>query len=264
MEFNEAFVTEEVTENVDAVTTEESTEQVTEPAEERVYTRSQFHDAVNEAAGKRAARKEAKVRKEYESKYGGLFDVLKAGTGFETVEEMTAAFREHYEGKGVTFSSGKPELSDRETAILANADADEIIQSGIEEVIEEAERLKKIGVENMTGRERATLVKLAAHIDATEAQRAYAEIGVGKDVYESAEFKEFAALFEGSKTHPKKIYELYTKSLPDKEIPTVGSLKQQAPAEKEFYTPEEIAKLSEKDLADPKVWEKVRRSMTKG
>ena len=263
MEFNENLVTEEVTENVDAVTTEEITEQVTEPAEERVYTRSQFHDAVNEAAGKRAARKEAKVRKEYESKYGGLFDVLKAGTGFETVEEMTAAFKEHYEGKGVTFSS-KPELSDREIAVLANADADEIIQSGIEEVIEEADRLKKIGMENLSSRERLTFAKLAAYVDATEAQRAFAEIGVGKDVYESAEFKEFFALFEGSKTPPKKIYELYTKSLPDKEINTVGSLIQQAPAEKEFYSPEEIAKLSEKDLADPKVWEKVRRSMTKG
>ena len=254
---------EKITENVEVVTTEETAEQVTAPAEELVYTKSQFHDAVNEAAGKRAARKEAKVRKEYESKYGGLFDVLKAGTGFETVEEMTAAFKEHYEGKGVTFSS-KPELSDREIAVLANADADEIIQSGWDEVIEEAERLRAKGVDKMSARERTILVKLAEHIDAAEEQKAFAEIGVGKDVYESAEYKAFADLFKGSKTPPKKIYELYTKTLPDKEIPTVGSLTQQAPAEKEFYTPEEIAKLSEKDLADPKVFEKVRRSMTRG
>lgn len=263
MEFNETFVTEEVTENVDAVTTEESAEQVSEPEEERVYTKSQFHEAVNEAAGKRAARKEAKVRKEYENKYGGLFDILKAGTGFETVEEMTAAFKEHYEGKGVTFSS-KPELSDREIAVLANADAEEIIQSGIEEVIEEADRLKSKGIENLTSRERAVFLKLAEHADAAEAQKAFAEIGVGRDVYESAAFKEFAELFKGSKTTPKKIYELYTKTLPDEEIPTIGSLKQERKAEKEFYSPEEISKLSEDDLADPKVYERVRRSMTKG
>ncbi|MBQ9913055.1 MAG: hypothetical protein IJO73_02385 [Clostridia bacterium] len=262
MEFNENLVVEETAEKVDAGTTEEIAEQVTEPAEERVYTRSQFHDAVNEAAGKRAARKEAKVRKEYEGKYGGLFEVLKAGTGYETVEEMTAAFKEHYEGKGVTFSSSKPELSEREISILAEADANEIIQSGMEEVIEEAERLRGIGVDKMSARDRAVFLKLAEHIDNTEAQKAYAEIGVGKDVYESEGYKEFAALFEGSKTPPKKIYELYTKTLPEKEINTVGSLTQQALAEKEYYTPEEIAKLSEKDLKDPKVWEKVRRSMT--
>jgi hypothetical protein len=31
---------------------------------------------------------------------------------------------------------------------------------------------------------------------------------------------------------------------------------------KDYYSPSEIDKLTEEDLADPKVWEAVRRSMT--
>ena len=31
---------------------------------------------------------------------------------------------------------------------------------------------------------------------------------------------------------------------------------------KDYYTPEEISKLSEEDLDDPEIWEAVRKSMT--
>ena len=261
MEINENLVPETGAENVDATTTEEIVEQVTEPA--AIYTEEQFHEKVNEAAGKRAARKEAKLRKKYDEEYGGLVDVLKKGTGLNTVGEITSALKEFYEGKGVEFSP-KPEFSERDTEILAKAEADEIIGEGFDEVIEEAERLNAKGVQNMTAREKALFVRLAEHINKTETSRELDKIGVPKDVYESDDFKAFRSKFEGSKTPVTEIYDLYTKTQPKKEIKPMGSIKSSATegGVKDYYTPDEISRMSEEDLANPEVWKAVRRSMT--
>ena len=46
--------------------------------------------------------------------------------------------------------------------------------------------------------------------------------------------------------------------------PSTGSVKTKASVkEKDFYTPEEVDKLNQNDLDNPKVWEVVRKSMTK-
>lgn len=44
---------------------------------------------------------------------------------------------------------------------------------------------------------------------------------------------------------------------------SIGKINSNTKADKEFYTPAEVDKLSEKELNDPKVWERVRKSMTK-
>ena len=87
MENNENFVTEQVTENV-AQTTEQTP---------KTYTQEEV-DAI---VGKRVARTEAKIRKENDRRYGGLMEVLKAGTGKESVEEVTDTFQKYYASKGV-------------------------------------------------------------------------------------------------------------------------------------------------------------------
>ena len=93
MENMENLVTEQVTENV-----EQTTEQTP-----KTYTQEEV-DAI---VGKRLARNEAKIRKEYDRKYSGLTDVLKAGTGKESVEEMTDTFTKFYESKGIKIRKGK-------------------------------------------------------------------------------------------------------------------------------------------------------------
>lgn len=45
--------------------------------------------------------------------------------------------------------------------------------------------------------------------------------------------------------------------------PEIGKVNANSKVEKDYYTPEEVDKLTEKDLDNPKVWEKVRKSMTK-
>lgn len=258
MENNEIFETEEIegSENTEATPAEEKVESP------KMYTEEEFNAKLNEVAGRRAARKEAKIRKEYERKYGSLIDTLKAGTGKDTVEEIDGAFREFYTSKGVEIAS-KNDYSAKDLAVLAKAEADEIIQSGIDEVNEEVDRLAEVGVEKMTAREKAVFEILANHRKGALRSKELAEIGVTEEEYNSKEFQEFLADFSPS-TPIKKVYDYYVKTKPKKEYKSMGSMKSNTAQSgvKEYYTPEEIDKLTEKDLDDPRVWENVRRSMT--
>lgn len=254
MENIENLVTEEVTENVES-TTEETP---------KTYTEAEFNAKLDEVLGKKIARKEAKIRKEYERKYGNLEEVLRAGTGKESVEDMTDTFKAFYEQKGIKIPQ-KPTYSARELDILARAEAEEIISSGYDEVVEEVERLAEIGAANMSAKERAMFKVLAEHRQNAERGRELSKIGVTEDVYNGAEFREFAGKFNPN-TPISDIYDIYRKTTkPQKEIRTMGSMKQ-IPAEevKDYYSPEEIDRLSMKDLDNPRVWEAVRRSMTGG
>lgn len=266
MNENENLVLDEGTENVEATTTEEIVEQVetveTEP--EKVYTEEEFNNKFNEAQGKRDARTKAKMRKEYDRKYGGLIDVLKAGTGIEDVEELTNTFKEHYSKRGVQFAE-KPTYTDNDAKVLAMADADEFIKLGFEEVVEEADRLNELGADKMNPREKALFVALTDHINKTEAIRELEKIGVSKDVYESKEFKDFAKQFN-SDTPITQIHKIYTQTQPKKEIKPMGSIKSTTVdnAVKDFYSPEEARKFTIEDFnKNPALYKAVEKSMQK-
>lgn len=255
METIENVVTEEVAENVET-TTEET---------EKTYTEKEVNELVkkklDEVLPGKIARREAKIRKEYDRKYGDLEGVLRAGTGKESVEDITDSFKQYYEQRGVTMPK-KQAYSDKDIEVLARADAEDIINSGYDEVAEEVERLTKIGVANMTPREKALFRALADHRRDADRGRELSEIGVTKETYDSPEFREFASKFTAA-TPIREIYDLYVKTQPKKEIRTMGSVKQAGAAgTKDYYSPEEIDRLTMKDLDDPKVWEAVRRSMT--
>lgn len=253
MENNENFVTEEeVTENVEQ-TTEETP---------KLYTEAEFNAKLDEVLGKKIARREAKIRKEYDRKYGDLTETLKAGTGKQTVEEMNEAFTQFYESKGIKINK-KPDYSDKDIETLALADANDIIQGGYDEVVDEVNRLANS--DNLSPRDMALFKILAEHREKIERTTELAKIGVTEDVYESKEFKEFQSKFN-SNTPITDIYNIYAKMQPKKEIRTAGSMKNNVvnSGVKDYYTPEEIERLTEEDLDDPRVWDAVRRSMTGG
>lgn len=251
MNENETLVTEQVTENVEQ-TTEETP---------KTYTQEEV-DAI---VGKRIARKEAKIRKEYDRKYGDLEEVLKAGTGKQSVEEVTDTFKQFYQKKGIQIPS-RPSYSDADIEVLARADADEIIRSGFEEVVEEVDRLAEIGASNMTAREKAMFKVLAEHRNRTETGKQLAELGVTADVYDSREFKEFANKFNPT-TPIRDIYDIYAKTQPQKEYKPMGSMKNTASVSKEvkdFYSPEEARKFSRKELDNnPALFAAIEKSMQK-
>lgn len=272
----ENLVTEEVTENMEAAATEESVEETgaeavadeqTGATEEpkKLYTEEELNERVNEVVGKRMARKEAKIRKEYESKYGELERVLVAGTGEKDVSNIAQKYREYYESKGVQIPTHQ-EYSQRDIDVLAAAEAKDIINSGWEEVIAESDRLADIGVANMNARDRAVFQQLATYRQQTERNNELAKIGVTAEEMNSKEFVEFASQFN-SNTPITKVYDLYNRTKPKKEVKTMGSVANTAPEDngvKDFYTYEESLKFTRADYdKNPKLFEAVKKSMQK-
>ncbi len=247
---NENLVTE-VTENVEQ-TTEETPKTFTQ-------------EEVDAIVGKRIARREAKIRKEYDRKYGELENVLRAGTGKESVEEMTDTFSKFYESKGITIRK-EPQYSEKDLKTLAKAEADEFINAGYEDVVEEVERLAEIGVDKMSAREKALFEVLAKHRATTEKNKELSAIGITKEVYESAEFKEFSSQFN-SNVPISKVYDLYKQTQPKKEHKTMGSMKNTNSADngiKEYYSPEEAKRFTRKELDEnPALFNAIRKSMQK-
>lgn len=255
MSEQENLVVEQTAENVE-ITTEETP---------KTYTEAEFNAKLDEVLGKKIARKEAKIRKEYERKYGDLETVLKAGTGKESVEEMTNTFADFYRNKGIEIPQ-KPSYSDKDIEVLARADAEDFIRGGLEDVIEETDRLADIGVQNMTAREKAVFRVLAEHRQKAERSKELNAIGVTEDIYESKEFKDFAGKFN-SNTSIKDIYEIYAKTLPKKDIKPMGSMKNNVSDNgtiKDFYSPDEAKKFTKEDFdKNPALFDAVVKSMTK-
>ena len=260
MNENENLVLDD-TENVETVTTEETTgeEQVEIPV--KTYTQEEVDDIV----GKRLARNTAKIRKEYTKKYGDLENVLKAGTGKDNLVELTDTFREFYTQKGIHIPS-EPTYSGRDIEVLAKAEADDIINAGFEEVVEEVDRLAELGIENMSAREKQVFKELAEYRQNAERSNELSKLGVTEDVYNSKEFKDFASKF-GTNTTITEIYEIYNKMQPKKEVRTMGSLKNNTTNDtgvKDFYTRDEALKFTKKDFDNnPELFKAVEKSMLK-
>lgn len=257
MNENENLVMNGITENVEQTT--EQIEQVETPV--KTYT----EEEVNQIVGKRLARNKAKIEKEYAKKYGELESVLKAGTGKEDVEEMTDTFKKFYSSKGIKMPS-EPTYTNKDIEVLARAEAEDIINSGFEEVVEEVDRLADIGLQKMTAREKAVFKQLAEYRENAERGQELSKIGVTKEVYDSKEFKDFASKFS-STTPVTEIYDIYNKMQPKKEVKPMGSMKNNTSdngAVKDFYTREEALKFTKKDFdKNPALFKAVENSMLK-
>lgn len=269
--FTEDDLVLEDTENAEEQTAEEIVEgepaTETEPVEEKVYTEAELNARVDEILGKKIARKEAKIRKEYEKKlepYKRAETVLNAGLGTSNIGEATKSLTDFYAEKGVAI----PEYQDNQyneddLRILANNEAQKIIDEGFDEVVEEVDRLAEIGLDNMSARERIVFGELAKYRQTEGNRKELLSIGVKDDVIGSESFKNFAAKFNQN-TPITEIYELYSKSGDKPLTAKIGSMKNGNTQEaKTYYTPEEVDKLTEKDFENPKIFAAVRASMEK-
>lgn len=273
---NNTLVTEEVTENVEQQTTEENVEgtEVEEGVEDtlgateepKMYSEAELEEIKTTIKLNAKKNAERKIRKEYENKYGKLESVLKAGTGVDSIEEMTDTFNgfytEQFKKKGLKFEPNQPVYGERETEILAQAEADDIIAAGYDELVEEVDRLAEIGVENMTSRDKIIFSKLAKERQRVEDEKALATLGIGQSAINDAEFKDFSKKLNPNLSLKEK-YEMYLQVKPKKKIEPMGSMKSGPTSKvKDFYTAEEIARLTDEDLDNPQIWEAVRKSMT--
>lgn len=243
----------------------DTTENTENTAEETRQPKTYTDDEVNEIVGRKKSILEKRLRKEYDAKYGELETVLRAGMGKEDIGEITEDLRKFYGSKKIKIDK-KPEYSAKDIEALAKADADEIIGYGYDEVVDEVDRLTKIGAANMSARDKAVFKILAEHRQNAENTRELSSIGVTEDVYNSREFKEFRGKFNAN-TPIKDIYDIYTKTLPKKEIKNPGSMKSTTPADngvKDFYSFEEAKKFTTKDFdKNPELYKAVMASMAK-
>ena len=98
---NENMENIENLENLETEVVSENVEQVTEETAPAAPAKTFTQEEMNAAVGKAKARTRAKVEREFQKKYGGLETVLRAGTGKESVEEITESFTDFYTQKGI-------------------------------------------------------------------------------------------------------------------------------------------------------------------
>ena len=255
MENNENLVTEQVAENV---------VQPTEPAETalKLFTQEDLNNAVSKAKARAREKAEREARKKYEP----LEAVLRAGTGKAdaTTEELTSDFTDFYKKQGVQFPA-QPVYSEKDMKILAKHEAEEIIRSGMEDVVEEVDRLAALG-DKMSAKEKEMFRIMATHRQKHERNHEFGKMGISEDVYNSDEFQKFVGMFD-PKTPVKQICEVYQKTIPKKDIKPMGSMVTEEPADngvKDFYTFEEARKFTKKDFDNnPALYKRVQESMTK-
>jgi hypothetical protein len=268
MEDNENIVVD-TTENVVEQATEElvdGAEVTTEAgnADEKLYSETELNEKLNkllaDKIGGKLAQQERRLRKEYEEKYGRTETVLKAGLGVETIEQATDRLADFYKSKGINIPE-RNTYSEYDLDLLANAEANEIINSGYEDLVDEVNRLANKGLDNMTAREKLVFNKLANERTKQESIKELAAIGVKPEALENSEFKEFADNLNPNLT-AKQNNEMYLKYRPKAKIEPAGSMKStQMDKVKDSYSEDEISRMTLDDLDDPRVWEAVRKSM---
>lgn len=265
MEENEELVTD-VTENVEEPATEEMVEGNTEPTTENSEPVKTYTDAeVDEIVKKKLYRQEQKLNREFNkqmSSYKRAEEVLNAGLGTSNIEEATNNLANFYKQKGITIPEYHDSRSEHDIEVLAKDDAKAIIDLGYEDIVAETDRLAQIGFDNMSKRDKIMFQELAEERDKIESEKALAELGVSKDEIDGDDFKAFTDKLNPSLSLKEK-YEMYSKLKPRKNTNKMGSMKSGATSTvKDYYSPEEISRLTDEDLNNPQVWEAVRRSQT--
>lgn len=280
MEENEMLEQTNETENVETQPTEEieeqgieltdTSEEVEQPAEQptapsKVEFTKEEQAKIDEIVQARLKRE----RREHERelfKRDNIIEKLKVGMGEESLENLDSKLTSYYEEQGIKMPS--PKISKRDEEILAKADVEEIIESGIEEMERIANDIANKPVENRTGREKAMFSELVTRLTFEKAKSELSSKGVDTKILENEDFKTFASDFNAT-TPISKVYDLYTKVKKPEVTPTpkpIGSVKSNVTNNeiKEYYTMEEIKRFTKDDyLKNPKLMDAVENSLAK-
>lgn len=249
--------TEETVEQTEALEEQELTETGNEKTEGTYYT----DEELDEKFADRYKRGRARGEKEIERKYSGIVNILKQGLGATDINDIETKLTEFYSNEGVQLTKNS-EYDEDDLRYLATKDAEEIISSGMTET--ELQRLADLGVDNMTKREKAMFKKLHEAHTNEKNKKELASIGVDANLLESKDFNDFTKKLN-SELSIKEKYEMYEKYKPKEKKEQMGSMSSSNTENgiKEHYTDDEISRMSLDDLSNPKVWNAVRKSMTK-
>nr|DAD98153.1 MAG TPA: hypothetical protein [Myoviridae sp. cthRr4] len=256
--------TKDTSNNADDVQNNNNTQ---EPKEEKTYTQADIDKIVSQ----KTAKLERKYRKEEESRLSKskqLEDTLRAGLGLTDDDDVLSKVRDFYKEQGIDIPEINTE-NNRDAEILGKADANEIIDMYDDKDIEA--RANELAVKQKRGkttaRENAEFFRLGEYLTNKLEEKELKENGVDTSILQDKDFKDFANNFKTG-TKISYVYKMWKKmnekedKTPTKPVST-GSSQSTVPdnKEKEYYTPEEVDKLSSKDLDNPTIWKRVRESM---
>ena len=245
-------------------TSNEGTKEVKSYTEEELE--KIVNDRIQDILPSRLEREKLKIEKNYReklSKYEETESILSAGLGTKDIVESNQKMREFYKEQGIDIPAyQKPRYSEEDEKALGELDAKKVISLGFDEMQEEANNLASIGMDKMTPRQKVMFTTLASELTYQKQRKELAQIGVKEEILNNSEFKEFASQFN-SKTPIKNVYEIYTKTKPQKKFEPIGSMKNnKEPAQKDYFTNEEIAKMTDEELEEN--WDAIRRFQTSG
>lgn len=273
MENEEMLEQTNETENVDTQTTEEIGEGIEltdtsdaneNEAEEKEEVKSFTQEEVDAIVKKRLARKERDYQREL-SKYRSAEEVLKTGLGATDITDAEDKLREFWDEQGIKLPEReRTGLTQHQKELLAIGEAEEFIEEGYDSMKAEANRLASKGYQNLTESEKIVFDKLAETLTNENNRKALLKLGAKEDLLKDKSFIDFKKKFNNN-VPISEIYDAYMKIYSKKTVnENPGSMKNsEINSTKDYYTPEEIAKLTEEQLDDPKIWEVVRKSMTK-
>lgn len=226
-------------------------------------------EQMNKIIESRLARKDREYEKRI-AKYEDLVSTLKAGMGKDTsnVDELNTDLKNFYKEQGVEIPEIKRELSEKEQTILAKAEAQEIIDSGDDEVNRIATEIMNKPASERTTREKILLDNLASHAVYSRAKNELKSKNIDTSILDNDSFKTFASQFSAN-TPITNIYDMYTKvnNVEVKERPaSTGSTKTISNTNqlKDFYTEEEASKFTQEELLrNPKLLDRITDSMSK-
>ena len=264
---SENVETQTTEENVDGIELTDTSEEVEEneetiETEEKEEVKKFTQEEVDDIVKRRLARKEREYQREL-SKYQDTDNVLRTALNLSEEDDTNSKLRQFYEEDGVKLpdriNSG---LSEHDVEVLARGDAELFIEEGYASMEEEANRLANIGYKNLNEREKILFTTLAEKLTEENDRKSLLSVGASEELLNTKDFQDFRKKFN-SNVDIKDIYSLYKNSQPKKKKENPGSMKNaKTTGTKDYYTDEEISKMSLEDLDDPGVWETVRKSMT--
>ncbi len=248
----------ELTDTADDIGDTDTEETKEEQPKGRFYT----DDEVNSIVDKRVARKMRKYEKQM-AEYEDTENVLKSALEVDNISDANKKLRNYYQEQGYELPEKKSSYSERELNILAKAEADEIIEEGYDSMLEEANRLAKIGYQNLNQKEKIIFMTLGDELDKQNDTRELKKLGANEELLNDSKFIEFRSMFD-KKTPIEKVYGLYKNQEPKPKVELPGSMKNTSvKEEKEYLTPEEVVALTPEEWEKPGMWEKVRNSQLK-
>lgn len=262
---DEAVETEN-TEGIDATDNIEEVEQeqeTVETTEEKLFTQSELEGFMKERVDRQNRRHEQELDnlKKLETYSLGLF-------GGKNVDDVITMLAEEYGNRGLDIPEYKSRQIDRDTQILAEKDASDIISLGEKEIKEQYNQLRDIPEYKKSSREQKVEELLYERMIKAEEEKELLSKGVDKDLISSEEFNKFRGLFNKN-VNAYDIYNMFKKQNQKEEeretySPPKSLKSKQTAGEKEYYSPEEYMKLTKDDFdKNPRLLEIVEKSMAK-